>query len=337
MRIGTAASVPFIGLCLCLSAGPVRAWGGDAPVTEQEPKKTLDDVFREALYFYATLDVARAYELLDEGISGLPPTQDSHRHLFLYKMCFNLKNDNFGAWAEHSDKAKAEINELQKKADKSDTDFVKLATLLPKAGEFRSDIPALEELLKAHPDSPWAEWAKWTLVEYRAVKLPAGNSKAFPFRTYYHNRILSDGMAAELREQKKTSSDSIMTRYLLRRLSSFARTDAQRLKEYYEAVAAFAPDDLKEARIDTEVQQIRDAFVKLRASFATVEDRKLAGVKTTKGLWSYYQELRNAGVRLPDTIPTDKKVFLGKVKSFLEVESILHERWLKEDDADEEP
>jgi len=344
--ISTAVFACVAAVCCCSSAFPA-----EMPGKKENDQRTLDDVFNEALYLYCSRDVVRAFELMDTAIGELPPTEDWQGHLRLYKKSFDVSHENFATYDKHSDKATAFINDLKKKPDKTDKDLVRLATIAPTAAEFQPDLPTASELCRRFPESPWAAWARWMIIEYlarnkmRVVRTKddfpfKGDHYGLPFNSSYAVQVLADGATAELRKIKDSDSSSIMRKYLTSRLIRLISWHIYMAKRDYDFVCAMLPDKPKAVDLEGLTQEMAQPVMELSDRILSSADKICWDVfwkpERREALWDYYEELRRSGVRLPESIPTDKATFQGNVSPFRYVEDFFHEKWLKENEADEE-
>jgi len=267
------------------------------------PAKTLDDAFNEAIYYYACLKVDKAFEIMDEGIKILPPTSRSHGQMLFYKWCFNLAFGNPWAYDSHSAGASKFIEELKKIPDKSDTDLVRLALLIPTGGNYLCDRATAQELVKRYPSSPWAAWARWQLVWHSVIDVG-------------HERLglLIEGFANELERELKRSPDepSIMRSHLARETCSLNRQFLQRMKERYALIAKMTktPDAAMQQTLDDACKPWSDLLKSLVDEVEGAQRRVADGNGNLALLWDYYELLRKSGVKLPDCIPADKETFM---------------------------
>jgi len=281
------------------------AFSGEPP----GPSRTLDDAFNEAAYYYACLNVDKAFQIMDDGIRTLPPTPRWYWHLRLYKWCFELAHANWWAYEKHSPEAKDFLDRLERIQDKADVDLLRLSVLRGTAGVDCS-IPEATELAQRYPSSPWAPWARWQLIRHRALSHPPGSQ--------LYAAEIAEGAARELRRElaEPADSPSIMRVFLAQQMQRMNVFRFRQIKEQYSLAANVA--NVAEAQAQEAMEAASAAWKELHAPLHEKADQLLLEALhygSKKFLWEYYELLRASGTALPDCVPADKDVFMKSIVS----------------------
>jgi len=290
-----AASAAAIMVCICI------AWPAQGAVGVQvaEPS-AMDEAFYTALWELIQGRVQQAYEGLDRALDTQKPTENCYLYLRLYRTCFDLATKGLIP-LDHSKEGKARIQALQPKDSPSAVDLVKIAVLLP-VGQTPADVrPPLKTIVAHHADSPWAGWARWRLIEDRAVRIQEDVLKnGQPLGVL---RLVQPLVACEI-ARSRPDAPPIMRKWKrfvlwgsLQGYGRYASEVAKTLRELHpaDAPAAAAPTPTV-------------------PTWVLSEQRLLEWLQGLSGnppeiVWNFFQDVRRSGVRLPDAIPADRDAF----------------------------
>ena len=203
-------------ICFCTVTSFCVAKEGQT--TESKAKKRY-----RALWLYANGQGKEAFVLLNESLEN--PNSNLMDDFFvwlpIYRQAFYSYTGTNHEAREWSGNAKKFLKFLETKQNKTELDYVKLATLKP-IGEFPESAKGiLEEMLKKYPDTTWKDWIEYQLEEERAVDI---YRQALRTHTEQNLAMLIEKKRAEYSEKLLSKNpNTYMNALLLRNITRYKR------------------------------------------------------------------------------------------------------------------
>lgn len=288
------------------AAAAIMAWiwigwvaeGGVSSGATRPPP--MDETFYTALWELVQGRVQQAYARLDRALDSEEPTENCYLYLRLYRTCFDLAMKSPMPLG-HSAEAEARIRDLQAKDSPSTADLVKIAVLLP-VGQTPADVrPPLEAIMAHHADSPWTGWARWRLIEDRAVRIQEDALKTGqPLGLL---PLVQPLVACEIVTSRADESP-IMRKWKRFELWGSLQGYGLYASEVAKILRELDPADAPAAAAPTPTVP----------TWVLSEQRLLEWLQNLVGnppeiVWNFFQDVRRSGVRLSDAIPADRDAF----------------------------